>query len=493
MPKRGNYIWCGILAFLLVLEMTIGFSQTPLTAKAPIMHSSTEATSQPLSVATRTYRDASHSIASKFSSTEFKPHPSLTNCHMQTISGVYLRSLEDFTYVSYSSNIGLLQTAVKSLVSSLFLSDSKSLLKPDREGFYDERQRFETEDGDFFDVDFKYQQRRQATNNNGMVIILHGLQSNSQSSLSVDMAMAYLKRGFDVACINFRGCSGEMNRRLGGYHLGFTDDLKQFLSHLKSQREASITCEATSGPLFLSGFSLGSNVVLKALGELGEQAHRDYNIYGAAVCGAPFDQERNVDFLQAPGFNRWVYMGTLLKSLRTRSIEQMNLCEGSEEWKKIDYQKILDAETIADIENTVLAPIYGFDDYMDYYRKTSCHQFLDNVTVPTLIINAADDPFFDPSYFPWDKSCDHNPHSPIKMHRTDHGGHLGFMFHQDGAEDNEGAKLNKEGAVNMERASWMPSELARFLDLARKERIELDRVASNLSCGFDNATSLCHL
>jgi uncharacterized protein len=492
MPKPWNYIACGTLAFLLFQDMATGFSQTPLTANAPTKRSSTESMPQLPSVATQTYRDTAHSIASKFSSTEFKPHPVLTNCHIQTISGVYLRSLEDLKYVSDGSNIGLLQTLVKSLRPSLFLSDAKRPLNPNREGFYDERQRFETQDGDFFDVDFKYHQGKQATSNQGMVIILHGLQSNSLSSLSVDMATAYLNRGFDVACINFRGCSGEMNRNLGGYHLGFTDDLRQFLGHLKNQREASITSEPTPGPLFLSGFSLGSNVVLKALGELGEQAHRHYNIYGAAVCGAPFDQERNVNFLQAPGFNRWVYMGTLLKSLRTRSMEQMNLLEGSEEWKKIDYKKIVDAETIADIENAVLAPIYGFEDFIDYYRKNSCHQFLDNITVPTLIINAADDPFFDPSFFPWDKSCDHNPHSPIKMLRTDHGGHLGFMFHQDSAEEDEGAKLNRAGVVNKERASWMPAELARFLDLARKERRGLDRVASNLASGLDNAKSVRH-
>jgi predicted alpha/beta-fold hydrolase len=235
MPKLRSYICLGTLTCLLVQKMTTGFSQTPLTANTPTIRSSTESLPQQPSVATQTYRDTSHLIATNFSSTEFKPHPAFTNCHIQTICGVYLRSLEDYKYVSHASNIGLLQTAVKSALSLLFLSDSNPLINPDRDGFYDERQRFETLDGDFFDVDFKYHHGKQAASNKGMVIILHGLQSNSRSSLSVDMATAYLNRGFDVACINFRGCSGETNRKLGGYHLGFTDDLKQFLGHLKTK------------------------------------------------------------------------------------------------------------------------------------------------------------------------------------------------------------------------------------------------------------------
>lgn len=434
------------------------------------------------------YRETANTIASEFSATEFQPHPFLTNRHIQTIGGVYLRNSNDFKYLSDGSFLGLIGTSARSLLSSLWPGEEKlGLTNPDREGFYEERQRFETPDGDFFDVDFKYQHSidnsdgvtNRKLSSKGMIIILHGLQSNSQSSLSVDLATAYRNEGFDVACMNFRGCSGEQNRKIGGYHLGFTDDLKQFLGHLKTQHEktkATNAVDTVPQPLFLSGFSLGSNVVLKALGELGTRAHAEFNVYGAATCGAPFDQERNVEFLQAPGFNQAIYMGFLLKSMKARSLEQLSLFEGSEEWEKIDCDQVMNAETIADIENAVLAPVYGYKDHIDYYRKNSCLQFLDRITVPTLIINAKDDPFFDPSVFPFEKSSEACQTSPIRMVRTDHGGHLGFMFHQEGDGEDDMTSSRRQ-----ERASWMPSELSRFLSCAYERRTKLDEIGMALS------------
>ena len=450
---------------------------------------SSTATDSQSKAKTRAYREVGHSIASQFSTTEFNPVPSLTNRHVQTISGVYLRTMDAYKYVTASSVVELVQISATSLLSAFWNNNADTIseaastklsLNPDREGYYDERQRFETPDGDFFDVDFKFcDELSRETSSKGTVVVLHGLQSNSQSSLSVDMATAYINQGFDVACMNFRGCSGEMNRKMAGYHLGFTDDLKQFLAHLKIEREKEANNSNSiqaSRPVFLSGFSLGSNVVLKCLGELGETAHTEYGIYGAAVCGAPFDQERNINFVQAPGFNRLVYTSFLLKSLRERSLEQMRLFQGSEDCQKIDYAKVVSAESISDIENAVLAPVYGFQDNIDYYRQNRCLDFLDSVAVPTLIINAADDPFFDPDpdIFPWEKSSDYNETSPIRMKRTAHGGHLGFMFHQTLSPS---ASEGLVDSVSKERASWMPAELSRFLDFVGKNKEKLDRVS----------------
>lgn len=422
---------------------------------------------------TERYRRASHKIASDFKPREFKPLLSLTNCHVQTIAGVYLRNSVSCKYVT-DSGMNLVQRSVKALMA-LVVGKQELPSTRDRSNFWDERQRFETPDSDFFDVDFKYQTSAEEPSNKGLVIILHGLQSNSNSSLSVDMATGYRNQGFDVACMNFRGCSGEMNRKMGGYHLGFTDDLMQFLDVLKTERERKYKNKSRqcAPPLYLSGFSLGANVALKALGELGESAHLNFHIYGAAVCGAPFDQERNIHFVQAPGFNRLVYMGFLLQSLKARSLKQLELFKGSDEWEKIDYEQVISSKTIADIENAVIAPLYGFQSNVDYYRQTNCLQFLDSIAVPTLIINAADDPFFDSSFFPWDKSCDLNDMSPIKMVRTDHGGHLGFMFAQE-----EKVEERLEEITEDARASWMPSELARFFDCVYKKRDELDTVSA---------------
>ena len=139
----------------------------------------------------------------------------------------------------------------------------------------------------------------------------HGLESNSHSNLSKDMALAYYNKGLNVMCLNFRGCSSSgPNLQLGGYHLGFTDDLLQFLQMFNTRN-------TSRQPIYLSGFSLGANVILKALGELKMQAITEYNIQGATAFCVPYCAERNAPFLGSPGFNQVVYCGNLLSDVET--------------------------------------------------------------------------------------------------------------------------------------------------------------------------------
>jgi predicted alpha/beta-fold hydrolase len=323
--------------------------------------------------------------------------------------------------------------------------------QPDKHGdFWDQRQRISTSDNDFFHVDYKYHSDEEEPSSKGLVIICHGLQSNSNSSLSVDLAKAYAGKGLDVACINFRGCSGVPNDGLKAYHMGFSEDLKHYLSIVTQNRQKQPL------PIFLSGFSLGANVVLKALGELGDSAIETYNIYGAAVCGAPFNNEQNVNFLQAPGFNKIVYNGPLLKSLKNFAISQFERFPDSEDVNKVDWARVATCDEISEFDDAFIAPLFGFESNTDYYRKTSCSNYLDDIRVPTLCLNSADDPFFDPAVFPWDHSCDtivgRARQSPIKLVRTEHGGHLGYLFH-----------VKKDDGRDPEEVSFMPSELARFV------------------------------
>ena len=97
--------------------------------------------------------------------------------------------------------------------------------------------------------------------------------------------------------------------------------------------------------------------------------------------------------------------------------------------------------------------MYGFQDNIDYYRCCSCYYYLPGVAIPLYIINAGDDPFFDPEFFPIEESVDGGALAPIKMVRTKHGGHLGFMFHQLEEKDKNCDMV----------ASWMPLELSRFI------------------------------
>jgi hypothetical protein len=394
----------------------------------------------------RIRREKAFMLSSSFIPRDFRPPLQLSNNHLQTISGVFLRDDPDCRYIADKFGMALAVSKGTKLLSCL----SK---ESDTFGdFWDVRQRIDTPDGDFFHVDYKY--HSEESNNpssKGLVVIVHGLQSSSSSPLSVDLGKAYRNKGFDVACINFRGCSGTPNDSMRFYHLGFTDDLKYFL-HIINR------CELKPPPIYLSGFSLGANVVLKALGELGSFAFQRYNIHGAAVAGAPFDQERNNPMVQRPGFNKLVYNDSLLKSLKKSILSQLERFPDAKEAKlRLSYNEIIEATEISALETAVIAPLFGFQNNVDYYRKTNCINFFDNIQVPTFILNAGDDPFFDPDFFPYEKGCDSpagkSNLSPIKLVRTEYGGHLGFMFHQ-----------RHEDETDLTDISFMPAELARYID-----------------------------
>jgi len=220
----------------------------------------------------RNMQQQNRPIAESFEPNTFNPHPLLTNCHLQTISGVFLRKNPDCAYIN-ESDIGGIVKAIADIQSN---NDQYN---------YCERQRVTTScEEDFFTVDIKYAGERktqyQSVDAKGLVVLIHGLESNSNSSLSTDMAQAYVEDGFDVVCMNFRGCCGDPNDTIGGYHLGFTDDLKYFLKLISEKVEQDISFEQR--PVYLSGFSLGANVVIKTLGELGDAAMTLYNVQGAA-------------------------------------------------------------------------------------------------------------------------------------------------------------------------------------------------------------------
>jgi len=147
------------------------------------------------------YQEKAAPVATSFKPTQYRPVPLLTNCHLQTIGGVFFRDLTDCAYVTDVAS------TIKSVVERALNR------KEDDVWFWDERQRIDTPDGDFFHVDYKY---TNADCSEGTIVLLHGLQSNSNSSLSVDLANAYHHQlGMDVVCINFRGCSGVPNDKIG--------------------------------------------------------------------------------------------------------------------------------------------------------------------------------------------------------------------------------------------------------------------------------------
>lgn len=374
-----------------------------------------------------------------FAVENFDPVPWMSNCHVQTIGGFLFRDAgASSSYVPKND-----AAAVIARIFEAIFPDSDK----EEPSVWDSRERIETPDGDWFHADTKYASNKKEGYDAPTVIFLHGLESNSDSPICKEMAQAFNSHGMNCVCLNFRGCSGTPNDKVGGYHLGFTDDLKQYLSLMKERGNKS--------PIYLSGFSLGANTILKCLGELGEAAVAEYGIAGAAAFCAPLDQSRNSFTLAQPGINREIYTNKLLRTMKERAVYQLErFCDGDEDTDKFDYKGVISAETITDYDEAFIARIYGFKDCWDYYQQTSSIFYLDKIAVPTLILNAKDDPFFDPESWPVEKSVEHGGTAPLKMIRMDKGGHLGFFFHQVEGDDDR---------LVSNQPSWAVTELGRFL------------------------------
>ena len=417
-------------------------------------------------------------IASSFIPKTYESHPLFRNQHFQTIFGVFVRDSPGCAYIEKSNIISEIFPVGKAIIEALpaILGIGEGEEKCD---YWDKRERFETPDGDFFDVDYKFQDPEiGGASGKATVMIIHGLESNSNSSLCINMARAYTERGMDVACVNFRGCSGVPNDTLLQYHAGFTDDLIVFLEKWAERSNRS--------PLYVTGFSLGANVVMKLLGDLSIQAVDKYNIRGAAVSGAPFDLNSHWRQLIDVDFNRIIYAGSLMKSMKNVRVmfsvhlhftffQSLSLTlqrpsfllekkveiitekylDGNKDTDVFDYWKAINAKNIPEMEDAMIAPLYGFKDKFDYYDQSASLPVVDSIAVPTYVLNAADDPFFNPDSFPFEKDCTYeNAGAPIKLSRTEHGGHLGHLFH----------RVDKESTFDKRVASFAPMELARFLD-----------------------------
>mmetsp|Transcript_20061 Transcript_20061/g.29895 ORF Transcript_20061/g.29895 Transcript_20061/m.29895 type:complete len:470 (-) Transcript_20061:447-1856(-) len=338
-------------------------------------------------------REEAINLANTFQPGNFQPASFATNTHVQTITGFLFRNQHPlFTYWNKNGD------TLKSIMSLLRQKHSKE--NENKHQFWDQRKRFETPDGDFFDVDYKFCEPSSISR--GIVIQTHGIESSSSSPTSIDLAKAFLDQDMDVACINFRGCSGEPNRTWRSYHFGFTNDLKQLITETTSRNRNE--CSPTYS-IFLSGFSLGSNVILKLLGELGDSA-KDFNIAGAAISCAPYDLQKNEKYHDENPLVRKFYIDSIVKSLRCNALNQVDkflsrnkgdvIDNGllSSDDPLIDLDGLRACVTQAEFEDAYTAPIFGFEDHSDYYRQTASCYYLEGIEIPTLILNSADDPFF---------------------------------------------------------------------------------------------------
>ncbi len=271
------------------------------------------------------------------------------------------------------------------------------------------RERLWLEDGDFLDLDWYHADDTRAP----LVLIAHGLTGSSGSHYVLGLQFALAARGWASVGLNWRGCSGEPNRLPRGYHSGVSEDLAAVVRHLQTSRPEA--------PLFGVGFSLGGNVLLKYLGERGA----DSGLRAAAAVSVPFRLDLCADRIGI-GFSR-IYQRHFIRELARYVRDKQALFDRE---RHPEQHQILarlgppeGLKTFWDFDDRYTAPLHGFRDARDYYRQASSRYYLGGIRIPTLLIQAEDDPFIGTDALP--ARAELAPDTLFE--RLPHGGHVGFV------------------------------------------------------------------
>ncbi len=271
-----------------------------------------------------------------------------------------------------------------------------SLLRP-RPALDGKMERLELADGDFLDLYWSGPETAP------LILMLHGLEGSLASHYAAGLLHTLNRAGWRSCFMHFRGCSGEANRLARSYHSGETGDLQAVIDHLHARHGLTPTC--------CIGVSLGGNVLLKWLGEQGPQART-----GSAIAiSVPLQLAASADRLQY-GLSR-LYQRHLLQHLRQKYRHKF----GSDQAP--DGRSLDTLDSFNRFDAAVTAPLHGFASAEDYYARCSSRQFLKHIEIPTLLIQARDDPFLWPTALPTRAEL-----SPaVTLELTEHGGHVGFI------------------------------------------------------------------
>ena len=278
------------------------------------------------------------------------------------------------------------------------------------------RERWELPDGDFVDVDWAESTNTKKNSPANLpanlppdlpiVVLFHGLEGNSQSGYAKSLMATVKAKGWRGVVIHFRGCSGEPNRLPRVYYAGDTPEIQLLLSRVREH--------APQAPIYATGVSLGANALLKWLGESGEEAKTIIN--KAVAVSAPMDLAASATALDT-GLNRILYTPRFVDSMRPKALAMNERFPGL-----LDIEKIKAAKTIHDIDNAVTAVLYGAKDAEDYYAKNAAKPWLNQIRLPTLILNAKNDPFIPAETLPTATEVSEF----VTLEYPETGGHVGF-------------------------------------------------------------------
>jgi hypothetical protein len=273
------------------------------------------------------------------------------------------------------------------------------------------RARWETPDGDFIDLDFigdpSLVTRHSSLGANApLVALFHGLEGSSRSHYAVALMATLRARGMRGVAVHFRGCSGEPNRLPRAYHSGDAREMDWILRRLRQQNPGA--------RLFAVGVSLGGNALLKWLGESGASAREVVEL--AAAVSAPLDLMAAGDAL-GRGFSL-LYARNFLSTLKVKSLEKLDRYPGLYEAARLRA-----ASTLREFDDLVTAPLHGFRNTDDYWTRASSKPGLRNIRVPTLVINARNDPFLPAPALPGPAEVSDD----VTLEQPEEGGHVGFV------------------------------------------------------------------
>lgn len=288
-----------------------------------------------------------------------------------------------------------------------------------------QRRRIELDDGDFLDLDWLYPDEAAgvrttpvALSSPGTVVLLiHGLAGSSESPYILNMQQALAKSGMKSAAINLRSCSGEPNRLVKSYYSGCSEDIEQVVGQL-------LEGDNQVQQVVVVGYSLGANVSVKWLAET-RYADR-------VVCGVSVSNPLRLDVCCASmdkGLPFWYgryFLQQLCRDLEVKyrlfqqkgDISALSELQALGDWRQ--------ARTLWEFDDRVTAPMHGFDSARDYYQRCSSRQFIEKVSVPLLILHAADDPIIPPSVLPTSDEIPAN----VQVRLSRDGGHVGFIDRQ---------------------------------------------------------------
>jgi hypothetical protein len=297
------------------------------------------------------------------------------------------------------------------------------------------RQRWITPDADFVDADWLVDDvpaiAPEDESGRPLLVLFHGLEGSSKSHYAQAFADWARRHGWAMVLPHFRGCSGELNLAPRAYHSGDHVEIGWMLAQAGRARR---------GPVVAVGVSLGGNALLRWAEEAGHSAAA--TVAAVAAISSPIDLAASGRAIGL-GLNRRIYTPMFLRTMKPKALAKLAQHPGL-----FDRERLLAARTLHEFDNVFTAPLHGYRDTDDYWRRASAHPGLDRIRIPALVLNALNDPFVPAASLPRSMP----PGSPVTLWQPAHGGHAGFA-----AGVFPGQVMDLPGAV----MAWMRSGLPR--------------------------------